>query len=58
MVKVSEAGVFIWDGKSKGTLHCAKEATRKGLKVYLTQAEPKPKVKRVRAITGKLNDSL
>ncbi len=58
MVKVAEAGVFVWDGVSKGVMQCCKEATRKGLRVFLTQAEPKPKVKRVRAITGKLDDNM
>lgn len=52
MVSVAEAGIFVWDGKSKGTIHCCKEATRKGLKVYLTQAEPKKKVVREKAITS------
>lgn len=45
MISKAEAAIVVWDGKSKGSLHCAKEATRKGLKVYLTQAEPTPKTK-------------
>jgi hypothetical protein len=35
MAKYAEGLVAVWDGESRGTEHMIKEATRRGLKVYV-----------------------
>lgn len=37
MADYAEALIAIWDGKSRGTLNMIKEATKRQLKIYVTQ---------------------